>query len=107
MTIQKKITQKILKSIKCEYLEVLNESHNHNVPKGSETHFKIIVISNDFLGRTLLSRHRFIHDILSKELQNDIHALALHTYTIEEWQHRTEQTIKSPLCIGNLKNSTD
>lgn len=30
------------------HLEVINESYMHNVPKGSETHFKVLVVSDKF-----------------------------------------------------------
>lgn len=30
------------------YMEVINESYMHNVPKGSESHFKVIVVSDKF-----------------------------------------------------------
>lgn len=30
------------------HLEVVNESYMHNVPKGSETHFKVLVVSHKF-----------------------------------------------------------
>ena len=30
------------------HLEIINESYMHNVPKGSETHFKVVVISDVF-----------------------------------------------------------
>ena len=29
-------------------LQVINESYMHNVPKGSETHFKVVVVSEQF-----------------------------------------------------------
>lgn len=36
------------------HLEVVNESYMHNVPKGSETHFKVLVVSNQFDGLPLI-----------------------------------------------------
>ncbi len=36
------------------HLEVINESHMHSVPKGSETHFKVVVISPGFEGLSLI-----------------------------------------------------
>lgn len=40
------------------HLEVVNESYNHCVPKGAETHFKVVVISDKFAGVLPLERHR-------------------------------------------------
>lgn len=48
--------------------QVLNESSGHNVPKGSETHFKVVVISDAFDGQKLIARHRMVNSILADEL---------------------------------------
>uniref|UniRef100_T1JF53 Uncharacterized protein n=1 Tax=Strigamia maritima TaxID=126957 RepID=T1JF53_STRMM len=42
------ISNKLLKEFNPAHLEVLNESYMHNVPKGAETHFKVIVVSEKF-----------------------------------------------------------
>lgn len=36
------------------HLEVVNESYMHNVPKGAETHFKVLVVSDKFEGQALI-----------------------------------------------------
>ena len=36
------------------HLSIINESYMHNVPKGSETHFKIVLVSDKFENMTLL-----------------------------------------------------
>ena len=102
--IQNKITQKIEQSIQTDYLEVLNESDSHNVPAGSESHFKITLVSPDFEGKNLIARHRQVNAILKDELANDIHALALHTYDSSEWQQRNAVTPQSPPCLGGDKS---
>jgi BolA protein len=40
------------------HLEVVNESGSHNVPAGSETHFKVVLVSDAFDGVRLIARHR-------------------------------------------------
>lgn len=75
-----------LQVLQPEFLEVNNESHKHNVPPGSESHFKVTVVSNAFQGKMLIKRHRMVNDILADELAQSIHALSLHTMTIEEWR---------------------
>lgn len=42
------ITAAITESLQPVHLEVINESYMHNVPKGAETHFKVLVISEKF-----------------------------------------------------------
>ena len=82
------------------FLEVLNESHMHAVPRGSETHFKIVVVSETFEGQMLLKRHRLVQGVLQKEITR-IKALSLHTFTPEEWSTRVETGTESPRCASH------
>lgn len=100
--VQDQITQKLQRELTPTYLEVMNESYMHSVPKGSESHFKVIVVSDHFSGMRLISRHRTINQILSEELAGVIHALAIHTYTDEEWAEQA-QAPDSPACMGGSK----
>ena len=84
-----------------EYLQVVNESSNHNVPPGSESHFKVTLISARFEGEKLIARHRLVNAAMVEMMPN-IHALALHTYTPAEWQQR-QSAPESPLCMGGGK----
>jgi len=79
----------------------------HNVPEGSESHFKIIIVCDDFKGKTLIARHRMINKMLSDELNKEqteggIHALSLHTMTMDEWFDKGKVN-DSPECIGGGK----
>ena len=103
MSIQAGIEDKLKHQIQPSHLEVINESGNHNVPPGSESHFKVIIVSDEFDGKNLLARHRLVNKILADELQNKIHALALHTYTEQEWYDQNEFAPQSPPCLGGSK----
>jgi BolA protein len=103
MKIQTTIQDKLNRHFKPEYLEVINESASHNVPAGSESHFKVILVTADFASQMLIKRHRAINAVLKDELANDIHALALHTYTPAEWQQHNVEAPKSPNCLGGAK----
>lgn len=105
MTIQEQIEQKIQQAIQPDFLEVINESHMHNVPAGSESHFKVTVVSGDFQGIRLIARHQRINGILAEELNGRIHALALHTLTPEEYFAKAGKVADSPLCLGGSKQS--
>lgn len=83
-----------------EYLEVVNESHMHNVPANSETHFKVTMVSEAFAQKRLIQRHRMVNTLLSAELAGPVHALALHTYTNEEWEKKHGTAPDSPNCMG-------
>lgn len=52
--IEQSIRNKLVNHLNPAYLEVINESYMHNVPKGSETHFKVVVVSDKFSNVTLL-----------------------------------------------------
>ena len=89
-----------LQVLQPEFLEVNNESHKHNVPPGSESHFKVTVVSNAFQGKMLIKRHRIVNDILADELAQSIHALSLHTMTMEEWSKKGGKSNETPPCLG-------
>ncbi|MAY69377.1 MAG: BolA family transcriptional regulator [Porticoccaceae bacterium] len=98
--VEQEIIIKLTSGVAPEVLEVLNESHMHSVPAGSESHFKVVVISPEFNGRRLVQRHQMIYSILADELAGSVHALALHTYTPDEWLEKHNETPESPNCLG-------
>jgi BolA protein len=65
------------------HLEVTDESHMHSVPEGAESHFKLLVVSEQFEGQGLVARHRAVNRLLRGEMDQGLHALALHTLTPE------------------------
>ena len=103
MQIQQIIEQKLKESFEPTYFLVENESDNHNVAPNSETHFKVTLVSTSFEGKRLLQRHRSVNALLAEELAGPVHALALHTYTVDEWQNRQEKSPNSPNCLGGEK----
>ena len=82
-----------------------NESVMHNVPSGSESHFKLVIVSQKFAGLTRVKRHQTINSILEKEIREDLHALSMETLTTEEWEQRHGRTFDSPTCLGGSKAS--
>ena len=104
MTIKSAIEEKLLAAFSPLYLDVINESNNHNVPPGSESHFKVTIVTNSFEDERLIKRHRAVNKVLAEELAEKIHALALHTYTEKEWQdYYADNTPLSPNCLGGGK----
>ena len=97
---QDMISEKLDQHFDLKHLDVVNESGNHNVPPGSQTHFKVVMVATDFEGSRLIARHRAVNEVLADELAGDVHALALHTYTPEEWQARFGDAPMSPPCLG-------
>jgi BolA protein len=103
MTIQADIEAKLAEALSPVHLEVINESNQHNVPPNSETHFKVVVVSDGFDGRRKVARHQSVYGLLKQELAGPVHALALHTYTPSEWKERFGEAPLSPPCLGGSK----
>lgn len=102
MSVEEDIIEKLQQSLHPSHLEVINESHMHNVPPGSESHFKVVVVSDAFDGKMLVARHRLVNKALEEELAGPIHALALHTMTADEWTEKGSAP-QSPPCLGGGK----
>jgi BolA protein len=103
MSIQELIESKLMAGLAPVHLEVVNESHMHNVPPGSETHFKVVLVSPAFEGLRKVARHRLVYAELAAELAGPVHALSLHTYTAGEWQARGAAP-QSPQCLGGSRH---
>ncbi|MFQ5545002.1 MAG: BolA family protein [Acidiferrobacterales bacterium] len=103
MTTQGVIEKMLNDELEPLHLEVVDESSMHNVPLGSESHFKVTVVSQQFEGEMLVVRHRLVNDILADLLNSQIHALALHTLTPDEWFERGNDERDSPPCLGGSK----
>lgn len=101
MTVQHLIEQRIEAEFSPQLLTVENESHMHRTAPGAESHFKLVVVSQQFVGLRLVARHQAVNRILADLLAGPVHALALHTYTPEEWQAR-QGAPKTPTCVGKV-----
>lgn len=103
MSIQTAIETKLAREFEADLLRVENESHLHNVAPGSESHFKVTIVSEAFTDEMPIVRHRRVNRTLADEMRQ-IHALSLHTFTPAEWQARSGQVSDSPKCRGGGKN---
>lgn len=99
MTIQEEMTQALSAAFEPSFLSVENESHRHNVPPGSETHFKVTLVSESFAQVRSVKRHQAVYGALAGWLAGPVHALALHTYTAQEWA-AVDGSPASPDCRG-------
>lgn len=98
--IREEIEEKLRTAFAPVHLEVHDESYRHNVPAGAESHFKVIIVSDCFVNQRFLMRHRTIYSALADELAGSVHALALHTYTVKEWEGLQDTVPSSPNCRG-------
>lgn len=79
-------------------LELSNESHQHSVPSGSETHFKLLIVADVFEGLSRVDRQREIHAALETEFKSGLHALTIRALSPKEWQEKGMGSFESPAC---------
>ena len=107
MNRQAEIRSRLAGAFQPLHLEVVDESHMHSVPEGAESHFKVTVVSDVFVGQSLVQRHRAINSLLADEFPQGLHALALHTMTPDEWFAKGGVSPDSPPCLGGSKTNTE
>ena len=96
MSLQQQIQSTLQSVLQPEHLEIYNESHMHS--RGGDSHFKVVLVSPQFAGLMSVRRHQKVYAALG-DLMQQFHALAVHTYTPEEWQAQ-QAAPASPACAG-------
>ena len=86
------ITKSIVETFNCLYFKITDESHQHHGHKGvdrtTNTHFRLIVVSELFEGQTLVQRQRQVNKACKPYFDQGLHALACQTFTLNEWSKR-------------------
>ena len=102
MGMQSIIQEKAENHFKPQHLSILNESHLHS-GLSSESHFKLTIVSSEFVGLEAVKRHQRVYHLLSEQLAGSLHALSLHLYSPEEWIDRSSTSPDSPDCHGGSR----
>eukprot|EP00056_Hartaetosiga_gracilis_P022367 m.29844 g.29844 ORF g.29844 m.29844 type:complete len:110 (+) comp9604_c1_seq2:62-391(+) len=102
MKMEALITERITTALKPTFLSVVNESYKHNVPKGSESHFSVTVVSPLFDGKSPLQRSRMVNGLLKDELATSIHAFSVKARTPQQWE-KDGKPNDTPSCLGGNK----
>lgn len=80
-TVKERIETRLSSVFEPQSLEVIDESHLHEGHAGSrpggETHFRVTIVAERFLGTSRVERHRMVNDALAEELAGPVHALAV------------------------------
>jgi BolA family transcriptional regulator, general stress-responsive regulator len=88
MSVETSIRQRLSEALQPTRLDVINESHLHaghrSSPGTGESHFRVLVVSPAFAGKSRVDRHRMITDALAAELKGTVHALAIKAYAPDE-----------------------
>ena len=98
--VQQDIEKQLKLAFSPDFLEIVNESSQHNVPPNSETHFRVVLVSAEFDHLARVARHQSVYAALSGQMAGPVHALALHTYSPNEWLQRQKAAPESPECLG-------
>lgn len=93
---------KLSASLRPSFLEIHNDSHLHSHHKAmagstsQETHFRVVITSEEFKGKMQPARHRMVYKLLEDEMKQEggIHALQLRTRTEEEAKRQEEKEVK-------------
>lgn len=99
-TRQQRIRTALEAHLQPQRLEVEDESGNHSVPPGAESHFRLLIVSDLFVGKTRIARHKMIYALLNSELSSGLHALTMQAMTQQEWQASGSRARMSPDCLG-------
>ena len=81
MDLESRMREKLMVALRPARLDVVNESHLHaghsSSPETGESHFRVLIVSSAFAGKTRLERHRLVNDAIAEELKDGVHALAI------------------------------
>lgn len=64
------------KNISCSYLDV----------SGDGKHFEVIIVSDEFINKSRVDRHKIVYHALENKMHEEIHALSMKTFTKAEWE---------------------
>ena len=81
MTLAAWITHELQNRLSPAALTVVDESEQHRGHagwwEGGETHFRINIVSEAFVGKSRVERHRLVNEVLSGAFDRGLHALAI------------------------------
>ena len=85
-----KIKKLINDQINVHYFDIFDKSGNHidHEMNSGGGHFKSIIVSNDFIEKSLIERHRMVYNALGNMMKNEIHAFSMKTLTVDEYEHQ-------------------
>jgi BolA family transcriptional regulator, general stress-responsive regulator len=97
--LQSRITQ----GLKPSFLIIENESHRHKSRGETESHFKVLVVSDSFENVATIDRHRLVNKVVSDEDGGmPCHALSIKAMTPQQFASKPEAVagFQTPPCAG-------
>jgi acid stress-induced BolA-like protein IbaG/YrbA len=66
----------ITQHLDCDYIKVMGDDG---------THFEATIVSQAFVGKSMIAQHQMVYASLGDRMKAEIHALSIKTYTPEKW----------------------
>jgi stress-induced morphogen len=102
--IEHQISERLKSALHPTHFELINESHMHGRPSGTESHFKVLIVSDVFQGLSRIDRQRKVNSTVSDLLANAVHAFTQKTLTPTEWEaQKGTLDFQSPECAHGVK----
>ena len=84
-----RIERKLRERLNADHVCVIDESDQHIGHAGAQGgagHFRVEIVSAEFTGLNVVAAQRKVYDALADEMEAEIHALSMRTFTPEQWQ---------------------
>lgn len=96
-----KIKKYLKFKINIAFIKIYDDSKLHNYSTNTNTisHLKVIIVSDDFINKNLIIRHRIIFKALKEIEKESIYSITLYTYTLNEWKDKKYKEFNSIKCI--------
>ena len=88
MEIKKEIKKRLEKRLDLIHFEIKDFTGrhlNHKLHEGG-FHLETTIVSDNFIDKTLIERHRLVYDAMGELMKHEIHALSMKTLTKSEWE---------------------
>ena len=88
MEIKKEIKKRLEEKLDLIHFEIKDFTGrhlNHKLHEGG-FHLETTIVSDNFIDKTLIERHRLVYDVMGELMKHEIHALSMKTLTRSEWE---------------------
>ena len=87
--IEEQILNRLKKDLNIKHFEVKDFTGrhlNHKLNDGG-FHLETVIVSDDFIDKSLIERHKMVYKAVGNLMKHEIHALSMKTLTIIEWKN--------------------
>lgn len=67
----------IMQGLPCEHVAVQGDDGQH---------FEAVIVSTQFVGKSMVQQHQLVYKALGSRMQQEIHALSMRTFTPDAWE---------------------